>query len=50
MAFEHGFRIIIVGGGIAGLAAAIALRAPNRGIVVLEQSALSSEIGAMISL
>ncbi|KAJ5377412.1 FAD/NAD(P)-binding domain-containing protein [Penicillium cataractarum] len=43
-------RIIIVGGGIAGLAAAIALRAPNRRITVLEQSRMNREIGALISL
>ncbi|KAI4950671.1 hypothetical protein J4E91_004556 [Alternaria rosae] len=44
------FRIIIVGGGIAGLAAAIALRKDNRQITILEQSRLSAEIGATISL
>ncbi|KAL4968216.1 uncharacterized protein BDV14DRAFT_196999 [Aspergillus stella-maris] len=44
------FQIVIVGGGIAGLTAAIALRAPNRRIIVLEQSRLNTEIGAMISL
>src|SRR5690242_12399147 len=44
------FRIIIVGGGIAGLAAAIALRKDNRKITILEQSRLSTEIGATISL
>jgi len=44
------FRIIIVGGGIAGMAAAIALRGPNRQITVLEQSHLNTEIGATISL
>lgn len=44
------FRIIIVGGGIAGLAAAIALRKDNRQITILEQSRLSNEIGATISL
>ncbi|KAI9925829.1 hypothetical protein MW887_005635 [Aspergillus wentii] len=44
------FRIIIVGGGIAGLSAAIALRGPNRQITVLEQSRLNKEIGALISL
>jgi salicylate hydroxylase len=44
------FRIIICGGGIAGMSAAIALRAPHREITVLERSALASEIGATISL
>ncbi|KAH8729137.1 hypothetical protein GQ44DRAFT_819012 [Phaeosphaeriaceae sp. PMI808] len=44
------FRIIIVGGGIAGMAAAISLGGPNRQITILEQSQLSSEIGATISL
>lgn len=36
--------------GIAGLTAAIALRAPGRQITILEQSQLLSEIGATISL
>ena len=44
------FRIVIVGGGIAGLTAAIALRGPNRQITVLEQSRLNKEIGALIPL
>ncbi|CZR57793.1 related to salicylate 1-monooxygenase [Phialocephala subalpina] len=44
------FKIVVVGGGIAGLAAAIGLRGPNRQIVVLERSAEHREIGAAISL
>jgi salicylate hydroxylase len=44
------FRIVIVGGGIAGMAAAIALRGPNREVTILEQSRFSTEIGATISL
>ncbi|KAH6692560.1 hypothetical protein F5X68DRAFT_220692 [Plectosphaerella plurivora] len=43
-------RIIIVGGGIAGLATAIALRASNRHITVLEKSRMLRETGALISL
>ncbi|KAL4905546.1 hypothetical protein BDW74DRAFT_177916 [Aspergillus multicolor] len=45
-----GFKIIIIGGGIAGLAAAIALRQANREITILEQSSVAQEIGATISL
>lgn len=50
MSLPTHFRIIIVGGGIAGLAAAIALRKDDRHITILEQSRLSTEIGATISL
>ncbi|KAL4789647.1 hypothetical protein BDV19DRAFT_382946 [Aspergillus venezuelensis] len=45
-----GLKIIIVGAGIAGLAAAIALRKDDREITILEQSSISQEIGATISL
>jgi salicylate hydroxylase len=44
------FRIIIVGGGIAGLAAAIALRGPSRDVLVLEKSQMLREVGALLSL
>jgi salicylate hydroxylase len=50
MSSSTAFHIVVVGGGIAGLAAAIALRAPNRQITILEQSRLCAEIGATISL
>ncbi|CAK7219751.1 hypothetical protein SBRCBS47491_003956 [Sporothrix bragantina] len=43
-------RIVIVGGGIGGLTAAIALRGPNRHITVLERSRMLHEVGALISL
>ncbi|UPK99777.1 hypothetical protein LCI18_010712 [Fusarium solani-melongenae] len=43
-------HVVIVGGGIAGLAAAIALRHPNRRITVLERSRLLREVGALLSL
>ncbi|KAL3448168.1 hypothetical protein BJX65DRAFT_317709 [Aspergillus insuetus] len=45
-----GLSVIIVGGGIAGLAAAIALRKDGRTITIVEQSPISTEIGATISL
>lgn len=41
---------ILIGGGITGLASALALRGPNRDIVVLEQSRSNKEIGGLISL
>jgi salicylate hydroxylase len=50
MASPKPFRITICGAGIAGISAAIALRASGRQITVLEQSSLASEIGASISL
>ncbi|RDW87852.1 hypothetical protein BP5796_03546 [Coleophoma crateriformis] len=43
-------RIIVVGGGIAGLVAALALRAPRREVIVLEASRMNKELGALISL
>ncbi|KAL1853940.1 hypothetical protein VTK73DRAFT_8864 [Phialemonium thermophilum] len=44
------FRVVIVGGGIAGLATAIALRGPGRSVTVLERSRMLRETGALISL
>ncbi|RMJ16516.1 hypothetical protein CDV36_003826 [Fusarium kuroshium] len=43
-------HVVIVGGGIAGLAATIALRHPNRRITVLERSRMLREVGALLSL
>ncbi|KAF4549099.1 FAD-binding domain-containing protein 1 [Elsinoe fawcettii] len=43
------FKIIIVGGGIAGLSAAVTLRGPGRAITVLEKSRMNKEVGALIS-
>ncbi|SPO01420.1 related to salicylate 1-monooxygenase [Cephalotrichum gorgonifer] len=47
---QDGVRITIIGGGIAGLATAIALRSPTRTITVLERSEMLKETGALISL
>ncbi|KAJ9127730.1 hypothetical protein QFC24_000013 [Naganishia onofrii] len=44
------FRVVVVGGGIAGLAAGIALRGEGREVTVLEASGMNKEIGAAISL
>jgi len=45
---QESFKIVIVGAGLAGFAAAIALRGEGREITVLEQSRMKSEIGAAI--
>jgi salicylate hydroxylase len=42
-------EIVIVGGGIAGLATAVGLRGPGKRITVLEASRMNREIGAAIS-
>jgi salicylate hydroxylase len=42
------FQVVVVGAGIAGLAAAIALRGEGREVTVLESSRLKSEVGAAI--
>jgi salicylate hydroxylase len=49
-AMHKPFSIIIVGGGIAGLCCAIALRHADRHITVLEQTEQNREVGATISL
>jgi salicylate hydroxylase len=43
-------RIVIVGGGIGGLAAALALEARGAEVIVAEQSPVHSEIGAGLNL
>ncbi|KAJ3535313.1 hypothetical protein NM208_g7183 [Fusarium decemcellulare] len=50
MGSQPELHIVIVGGGIAGLATAFALRHPGRRITVLERSRLLREVGALISL
>lgn len=45
---QQPMRIVIVGAGIAGLAAAIALRSDNRDITILESSPMALESGAAI--
>ncbi|KAM0747702.1 FAD/NAD(P)-binding domain-containing protein [Meredithblackwellia eburnea MCA 4105] len=49
MTQDKPFKVVVVGCGIAGLAAAFTLRAPNREIVVLEQSEFKREVGAALS-
>jgi 2-polyprenyl-6-methoxyphenol hydroxylase-like FAD-dependent oxidoreductase len=47
---NQGLRIIIVGGGIGGLTAAIALRNQGHHVAVYEQSRFANEIGAAIHM
>lgn len=45
---SNGLRVIVVGAGIAGLAAAIAMRGEGREVTVLESSSSKEEVGAAI--
>jgi 2-polyprenyl-6-methoxyphenol hydroxylase-like FAD-dependent oxidoreductase len=46
----QGLRIIVVGAGIAGLAAAIALRQQGHHVEMYEQSRFNNEVGAAIHI
>jgi 2-polyprenyl-6-methoxyphenol hydroxylase-like FAD-dependent oxidoreductase len=50
MAYERGLNIVIVGGGLAGLAAAISLRQNGHHVEIFEQSRFANEIGAAIHM
>ena len=43
-------RVAIVGGGIGGLATALALHAPGREITVYEQADVLGDVGAGVQL
>lgn len=47
---KHSFKIIIVGTGIAGLAAAIGLKKAGHDVVILEQLHEIGEVGAGIQM
>ncbi|KAH8760909.1 FAD binding domain protein [Hyaloscypha finlandica] len=47
---KKGLKILIVGAGIGGLAAAIALRKQGHEVLIFEQSQFASELGAAVHL
>ena len=48
--FDHGYPVLIAGGGIGGLAAALALAREGFHVKVLEQAVRIGEIGAGVQL
>lgn len=47
---SHGLRVLVVGAGIGGLAAAIALRQQGHDVTIFESSQFAREVGAAIHM
>lgn len=47
---DEGLHVIIIGGGLAGLVAAISLRQNGHHVEIFEQSRFANEVGAAIQM